>query len=518
MSLFDYDEEGHSIVIADQRELLVHDGASEAPRWRAESQATLVGVGSNAISIVSLDDVGVLTIWSHETATVVKSANLAVPATALASDFLGRCAAVHPGGVVVAVGGEPRSFGVVDASCAAFGPEGQLLVGTKSGELHVLGYEGAAPARVVRLEEAINDIAWNAQGFYMVASGGAVYRLDGIDISRVTNAPDGMAVRSIECSASGDRVALLLDDKMALVLAYPSRETEGHVNYGDRTVCGMAFGPNDWFGVGMHGGDGNKFDLRTGATHRTDTHPGRDHKSWLLVSAFGEAPPPSAPAATAAPQAAPAPAASSARGNAPPRKGGALKALAVLAVIIGIAIAVVIATQEPTELWVVNALGVPVTVMVDDVRVDLQPESWHPMEIGGGDCEVVVSTAAGEISRETIDVDGGNVMAVYNVLGAAWVFGDTIWYGGSGDRNWELYAFQTFHDIDEERVQLRFRGVPNSTSSSSGVATYRFVGVGQQWGWQYTVSEAHQRLPAAEAAAFEARLQAAQPNLAAAVK
>lgn len=511
MSSFDYDEEGYSIVLGDGRELLVHDGASEAPRWRSESPARLVGVASNSIGIVSLDELGVLTIWSHETATAVKSMNLALPATALASDYLGRCAAVHGGGVVVASGPEPCSFDVAGATCAAFGGDGLLAVGAKTGELTVFDRKGAAPPAVVQLDAAIADVAWNAGGFFFVATAASVYRLDGGELTHVTNAPPGLGIASLACSASGHRLGLQLGDAMALVLAYPSRETEGNVTYGGRTICGMAFGPDDWFGVGMHGGDGNKFDLRTGATHRTDTHPGRTHNRWVLAAAFGEPSAPSPQPAAAQPAAA-QPAAAPRAGNGGKKKNPII-ALLTMAVFIAIVGAVAYFNHEPTELWLVNGLGVPVTVSVDGQPVELQPESWQMVPAGSGEHDIVVTSGGRELGRETVDVDGE--MAVYNVLGAAWVFGDTIWYGGSGDRGWELYAFDTFHDIDEETVHLRFRPVPNSTSSSTGVATYRYVGVGAQWGWRYTLAQAHSRLAPAAAAAFEARLTAAQPTLAA---
>lgn len=312
MSLFDYDPEGHSIVLADGRELLVHDGATEAPRWRTEVGARLVGVGSNLLSIVSLDDTGQLTIWSHETATEVRSLALGVPATALVHDAEGRCGAVHPGGVITMVGGDPKEHAVPGATAAAFGSDGSLVVGTGDGSLHRFDAEGN-PVGTAQVPGAVADIAHGA-GFFLVANGGSVHRLDGLEVSHVTNAPEGAPVRGVASSPDGSRIALHVGDTQVFVLAYPSRETEGHAQYGDRTINGIAFGPGDWFGVGLDGGDGNKFDLRTGATHRTDTHPGRQHNRWILMSGFGKAEEPAparpapAPARTAAPPVGPPPA------------------------------------------------------------------------------------------------------------------------------------------------------------------------------------------------------------------
>ncbi|UJR86712.1 hypothetical protein [Sandaracinus amylolyticus] len=293
MSRMDYDEEGHSIVIADGSELLVYDGASEAPRWRTDVGAPLVGVGSSAIAIVSLDASGVFAMWSHETATQVRSVPLGVPATALAHDFDGRCAAVHPGGVVSLLGGAPRAIDVPGATAAAFGSDDTLLVGTRDGALHRFDAQGH-PTGTTRVPGPVHAIAWNAGGFFLVANGGSLHRLDGLEVAHVTNAPERAPIRGVVCSARGDRVGLQAGDHLAVVLAYPSRETVGHAQYADRTISGLAFGPSAWFAVGLDQGDGNKFDMATGAVHRTDPHPGRRLNRWVLMSAFG--PPRSEPA------------------------------------------------------------------------------------------------------------------------------------------------------------------------------------------------------------------------------
>jgi len=292
--MFDYDEEGHSIVIADGTELLVYDGQTEAPRWRTDVGARLVGVASNAISVLSLDVTGELKVWSHETATEVRSFALGVPATGLVSEFEGRAGALHAGGVVAVNAGEPRAHDVEGASAAAFGGE-ELVIGTEAGALHVFGEDGAFVGRA-EVPGPVHSITWCAGGFFFVANGRSVHRLDGLEVAQVTNAPEDEVVRTVACSASGDRLALHLSSHMVVVLDYPSRETVGHAHYADREVVGVAFGPAQWLGVGLDLGDGNKFDLATGATHRTDTHPGRTHNRWILMNGFGPPEPARAPA------------------------------------------------------------------------------------------------------------------------------------------------------------------------------------------------------------------------------
>ncbi len=138
---------------------------------------------------------------------------------------------------------------------------------------------------------------------------------------------------------------------------------------------------------------------------------------------------------------------------------------------------------------------------VDGEAIELPPESYEPLETGDGEFEIVVTTDGRELTRETVVIPDGRDIALYNVLGAAWVFGETVWYtrygGPEGDRNWELYAFEAFHDIDEERVHYEFRQPPDSvsTSSESSRVYYRVVGVaeGSQWNWRYTLSEARRQ-------------------------
>lgn len=174
--------------------------------------------------------------------------------------------------------------------------------------------------------------------------------------------------------------------------------------------------------------------------------------------------------------------------------------------------------QDPTELWLVNALSVPVSVSVDGESVDLAPESYESVVTGRGTFEVVVTTEGREIERETIVIPKERDIALFNVLGAAWVFGETVWYtqygAQPGDRDVQIYTYQSFHDIERDRVQYAFRPTPESLSISSGNnrATVGWVGVGQNWNWRHTLSTA-QAQGAPEAAALEARLANAMPGL-----
>ena len=94
---------------------------------------------------------------------------------------------------------------------------------------------------------------------------------------------------------------------------------------------------------------------------------------------------------------------------------------------------------------------------------------------------------------------------------------ETVWYtqyaAPAGDRNWEAYVLDTFHDIEDETVHYAFRPTPESVSisSNSNRATVRWVGVGQNWNWRHTLSTARgQQLAGVDA--LDERLRDAMPE------
>jgi hypothetical protein len=331
MSLFAYAADGHTLVLGDGAELLVHDGETEAPRWRADTGGRLVGVGANAIAVLSLDAEGTLRVWSHEQATAVRTHSLGVTPTALVHDDDGNVGALHAGGVVVLADGAPRAIAVDAPTAAAFGAGGELLIGTRDGTLHRYDATGA-PAGTAQVPGPVRAIAWNAGGFFAVVNGAAIHRVTGLEVAYVTRFPDEDPIVSIACSPRGDRIGVQGGPHLACVLSYPARETVGHVEYPERTITGIAFGPAPYFGVGLAGGDGNKIDLTTGDLHRTDTHPGRPHNRWLVMNAFR-------PGRAAAPEAPPTPAPTPA--PAPPA-GPSMAVLAIITLVVLAAVAVIV--------------------------------------------------------------------------------------------------------------------------------------------------------------------------------
>lgn len=301
-----FDSTGRNLVLCDDAELLVHDGPSEGPRWRRDCKSPLVAVGATADAVISLDEDG-QAIWYDAERDHPR-------ATADAGD-LARSGAVSPAGhVLVATAegaveltpqGPGRRHPWPGATAVAWGVGGQLLIGDEVGKVGVFGPGGLVFEAVV--DGPVVAAAWNPRGFWVVATARELLRLEGGAVHHLTRAPAGVSVRGVACSLGGDAIGLHLGHELVVVLSWPERATIAQLRYLDRSVTGLQFGPEPWLAVGLDGGDGNKLDLTTGGLHRTDTHPGREHRRWRVqVSAATRSPPappsPPEPVASAAPE------------------------------------------------------------------------------------------------------------------------------------------------------------------------------------------------------------------------
>lgn len=296
-----YDRTGSLIVLTDGAELLVHDGPSEGPLWRRDCGAPLVAVGATSDAVIAVDRNGRVQWFDARRDNIQATVDTRAKV---------RAAAVSAGGEVVVLTdsdarvltreGERLVLPWPDGRAAAWSSDRRLVLTDaegKAGEFDSLGNF----LRGVQLEPAIAAVAWNPQGFWVLASGTKIIRWDGEGMHHLTGGPEDIA--AVACSADGSRIAITLKDNFVLVLSWPARDTVGQLNYLDRKVDGLAFGPAPWLAVGLVGGDGNKFNLLGGSLNRTDTHPGRQHNRWT-VGVTCE--PPNEPAAATTPPPQPA--------------------------------------------------------------------------------------------------------------------------------------------------------------------------------------------------------------------
>ncbi len=288
-SNFAYDRGGNLIVIGDGSEVLVHSGADESPLWRKKLDAPLAGVGATADTVITLDANGKLRWWNGKTGQPGETVNLNASPRALAVKVDGTCAVSLPESVVIVNHAlEKRTLPVPNAGALAFSDNGaHLAVGTDDGRVRVFPAHGDDQIGSAEVQEPVRSLAWNGNNFWIATAGDRVFRVDhdGKASEEITQAT-GMTPDCAACSADGSLIALRLDPKTIVVLAYPSKDTAATIQYMDRRAVGLGFGPTPYFGVGLDSGDGNKINLATKGVNRTDTHPGRTHNRWMLSVAI----------------------------------------------------------------------------------------------------------------------------------------------------------------------------------------------------------------------------------------
>lgn len=298
-----YDASGHSLVLADGAELLVHDGPSEGPRWRRELKSPLVAVGATPRSVIAVDSDGEVTWFEPDRDAVQATAAAGEPARAAAVSPEGHVlVATSTGARVLTPQGPGASLDWPGASAVAWAADGRMLVADDAGRVGEFSAD-ARPLHEARLDGGAVAAAHNAQGFWVVATARKLLRFADGSLHHLTNAPADMPVRAVACAADGASLAIALGDTLALVMSWPARDTIGQLMYIERKVMGLSFGPAPFLAVALDGGDGNKLNMRTGDLHRTDTQPGRPHRRWLVQKSVSPASEPAPPPRAAPPAA-----------------------------------------------------------------------------------------------------------------------------------------------------------------------------------------------------------------------
>jgi hypothetical protein len=298
-NLFAYDPIGSVLVLCDGKEVLVHRGADEAPKWKHRVDADLAGLGAGGDTVITLEIPGKLTFWSGEGGTVLETIALGCVANSLAVTRNGsKCAVVGADAVTIVVrGSAPNQLAAAGATAAAWSRDGaRLAIGDASGVVRIVSAAGDAVG-ATRLEEAISSLCFSPAGFWIATSGDRIFRVaeDGASAEQITRA-GGMTPDCVCASTDGSMFAARLNETMVIALALPSRETVVQLGYMDRKVAGVAFGPDRLLGVGLLEGDGNIVDVTDKQLRRTDTFPGRPHNRWLVSTVIKpEALPPAPP-------------------------------------------------------------------------------------------------------------------------------------------------------------------------------------------------------------------------------
>jgi hypothetical protein len=302
-SCFAYEPSGRVIVVFDGKEVLVHGGGDESPQWRKELEADILGLAAKGDVVVTLEAGGRISWWGAASGEPLGSVTSGEQAFALAAArnaavFL----AVLPGGVeIVEQGKLVRSIpfrGPVTA--AAFRDDGdRIAVGSEDGEVAIVTRDGT-PVGTSKLDGPVSSLCFCPAGFWIATWGERMVRVEaeGGPPKPITRA-GGMAPDWVCTSSDGSLFAMRVKPRMVMAYGYPPGEQVVQLDYFDRQVAGLAFGPGRRLGVGLVGGDGNIADIPAGQLLRTDTFPGRKHNSWMLGMNIDP---------SAAPKAAPVPA------------------------------------------------------------------------------------------------------------------------------------------------------------------------------------------------------------------
>jgi len=282
---FAYSPDGAHLVSAEGSELLVYDGPSEGPRWRKTLPGPVLAVGAAEGMVVSLDALGTLTRWrAAGEGDPIEAVEVGAIPEGLAVSPDGACAVWSDEGLLLSEPGQaPRTTALTGIRAAGFGPDRTIAVGFDDGAVRVLSVLNGEPIRpVARVESAVTGIAFSRLGAWFVAAGNAVFKIEGGEPAQLYRRYSEEKFESLTCSADGSLAACRLAGKKVVVLSLATHELAAVVQYFERQVGDLAFGPWPWLGVGLDLGDGNKIDLESGDVHRTDEHPGRPHNRWML--------------------------------------------------------------------------------------------------------------------------------------------------------------------------------------------------------------------------------------------
>ncbi len=300
-NLFAYDPIGSVLVVSDDKDVLVHRGADEAPKWKHRVDGDLVGLGAGGDTVITLESKGKLTFWSGADGAVLETIALGKDAASLAVTRNGsKCAVIVADAVtIVCRDTAPLELPAAGAIAAAWSRDGaRLAVGDATGTVRVLSAAGEEVG-ATRLEDPVTSLCFSPAGFWIATGGDRVFKVaeDGSSVEQITRA-GGMKPDCVCASTDGSMFAVRLSDTVMIALALSSRDTVVQLSYVERTIAGVAFGPDRLLGVGLHGGDGNIVDIQEKQLRRTDTFEGRTHNRWLVSTVIKPEVLPPAPATT----------------------------------------------------------------------------------------------------------------------------------------------------------------------------------------------------------------------------
>lgn len=271
----------------DGGELLAWDPKIDGPTWRRPLEGQVVALAGGGTLLATLHHGGNVAFWNGRDGAPVGHA--AMPgATLLALAWGSGCAGAAPDRVHVLDARGPRALPIAGATALRFSRDDrQLAIGHPDGRVTLVDVATGAVVRAAQVASEGAEVAAlfeRAPGAeWLATAGSALYAIDPQGAVRRVTGLGGTVLRAVAANERGTLVALQAGHDLAVVIAWPSRDTAANLRYPERTITGLALGDRALW-VGLDRGDGNKLDLATGDLYRTDPHPGRPLERWLVMN------------------------------------------------------------------------------------------------------------------------------------------------------------------------------------------------------------------------------------------
>ncbi len=280
--------DGQQLAVGDGPELLVYRGDGQ-PIYKHFCDGILLHIAYIGDTLATVDSEGRVVFYRAADGHKREETQLeGVPVAAFATgDALG--VITSQGVALVETNGQVVVYPVSDVACGSFGPDRSSMgLGTRGGWFVAMdGMSGAAWGQL-DLQEPIADVAWNHQGYWVVATPRGLVRIDGGANAILGQIALDAPPRQIAVSASGAICAVLQEEGRVTIVELNTYSPVGHVHF-RREVHGIAFGREALLGFGLDDGDASLVDLITRSSVRTEPHPGRGRNNWNMDLSFDDA-------------------------------------------------------------------------------------------------------------------------------------------------------------------------------------------------------------------------------------
>jgi hypothetical protein len=273
--------DGSTLAAGDGPELLVWRGDG-TPAWKKFCAGILVDVAVTVDQVLAIDADGRLLRFRRSDGEELGESSLPGAPVALRVTAQGVVGVLTRDTLVLISASGEQVLPASGATAFAFGPDGTSLgVGRSDGSFTAIEVQSGAPWGTVSLPGPVAGVEWSSLGQWIVGVDRMVYRIRG-DGSAIDAAITGAdhPIQGLSVSQSGLVVAARAGEHVELYELYRNAPLGEFVLR--RRIGAVCFGPGLHLAVGLDDGDGNVIELGTGATWRTEPHPGRGRNTWRL--------------------------------------------------------------------------------------------------------------------------------------------------------------------------------------------------------------------------------------------